>query len=177
MVHSPSAKSLWCTLGSKAQFSPAIPFPAHPLPPSWGEVREVTLSARFHAVSPPSSQAVLPLLSTRGHCSSSGSYSATLAGGTLWPPLVFLFKVVGGHPAFEGLHLIQDLAVPPAIGVPLQYLHGHPLLEACCFLVPLVVRDRDIQVFEVIMDELGLLDGLGAHRGYGNTVPLGGQQG
>lgn len=134
-----SALLLW----SQAQGSPAHSppcsgwVPTRPYPPAWRasmerSISEVTHSAGFKVVPPPLPFSLFLL--------SSSHSSSTLRLPT--PALLVLFlQVVRRYPAFEGLHPIQDLAVPPAIGVPLQDFHGDSLLEACCLLIPLIVRN------------------------------------
>ena len=154
MVPSPSAKSPRCTceaqlscLRSQAQDTPApstpcsMWAPTRPYLPAGGQPGGEYLRGhtfcRFNVVLPTPSHFPFPLclISQLTH---------TEAGRTdapHYPSLVLFLQVVGGHPAFEGLHPVQNLAVPPAVGVPLQDLHGHALLEARRLLVPLIVCD------------------------------------
>lgn len=117
MTPSPSVKSSSCTRGAQPSHLWSQVSPAHSLPCStWalprfclqpgdslkGGILEVTHSAGFNAVlPPPASPLPFPFcLHLTSHPHSGWKNPCPP------PPLVLFLQVVGGHPAFEGLHPI-----------------------------------------------------------------------
>lgn len=114
-----------CMPGSRAQDIPVVPFlllkcarPSHPP----FQLEGVLGGSHVLQGSMLSSPSPLPFLSLPRVYRATIHPVAAKAAHRVWKDpvlLVLLLKVVGGYPALEGLHFIQDLAVPPAIGVPL----------------------------------------------------------
>lgn len=77
-------------------------------------------------------------------------------------------EVIGRNPPLPLSAIVQNLAVPPSVRVPVQHLQSRPFGESHGLLIAMVIRNRDVHLAEVVVDDVRL----GFNRGHGQGVFL-----